>query len=410
MKRKLACILLAGVFLVSGLSGCGQRENTPPANNGKEKSGVVEKAPKAVLKDIDLVAKGIHLTGYHQDLLLSPDGKTAAFSGYNYAANNDLEFKLVLADLAGGEVKTFNKASRVLGWLPDGTSLLYHFEGTLSLLDTKTGSSKEIAKDSWFASISPDGKQVAYAPRGLGLFVYDIGSSQNKQLTKNQYDKYPVWYPDGKHLFYFSDLGKPLGDGAGNLEGMAKISLETGQTERLTNEEGKFRSAAWIVPGKSLHIKKGFDDGYWHGILDLEQNKYIDLGENPNDATFFMSVDPLKGQLIKTAKGQVEILNARGAKISSYSLADQEQQNFNYTVSPQGEKLAFVQGDFGRYPDSKIQGNKVKISDYDGQNIKELSTEYKYNDSIVWDPFGENVIALQMDMEKILALRVLPVK
>jgi len=38
-----------------------------------------------------------------------------------------------------------------------------------------------------------------------------------------------------------------------------------------------------------------------------------------------------------------------------------------------------------------------------------LTTEYKYNDIILWDQAGENVITLQMDKEKIIAIKVLPV-
>ncbi|CCO07048.1 PD40 domain-containing protein [Desulforamulus hydrothermalis] len=393
--RKLLIFFIIAVLLAGSLSACGF---------------IVNKEPYMTLKDIDFTAKGIYLTGYHQDLLLSPDGRKIACSGYYYNNdNNNVSSRLVLADLSSGETTAFNNADKVLAWLPDSHTLVYQYEGTLYLLNTGTGKKTEIAQDSWFASVSPDGRQLAYAKLGDGLFIYDIETGQSKRLTKNNEDRYPVWYPDGKHLFYFCDLGKQLGDGAGYLQGMAKISVATGQIERITEAEGKFRQAQWLIPGRALHIISGWDDGYSHAILNLERQKYVELGENIIGDAFFVTVDTGKGQLIKSYRGQVEIYDELGDKIKSYCLPETHQTNFNYTVSPRGDKLAFVQGDFGRFGDSQINGNQVKISDYDGQNVHTLTPEYKYNDSIVWHPDGQNIIALQMDQEKILGIKILAV-
>ncbi|GAB6157714.1 hypothetical protein JCM39194_09140 [Desulfotomaculum varum] len=394
MHKSLVFIFIA-VLLAGSLSACGF---------------TVDKVPHMTLKDIDFTDKDIYLTGYHQDLLLSPDGRKIACSGYYYDTdNNNVNTRLLLADLSSGEVTAFNNASKVLAWLPDSLTLVYQFEGTLHLLNTRTGKKSQIAQDSWFASVSPDGRHLAYAKHGDGLFIYDIATGHSKQLSKNNEDWYPIWYPDGKHLFYFCDLGKQLGDGAGYLQGMAKISLATGQIERIARVEGKFREAQWLVPGRALHIISGWDDGYSHAILNLEQQKYVELGENIIGDAFFVTVDTGKGQLIKSYQGQVEIYDELGNKIKSYCLPETRQPNFNYTVSPRGDKLAFVQGDFGRFLDSKIKGNQVKVCDYDGQNVHTLTPEYKYNDSIVWHHNGQNIIALQMDQEKILGIKILAV-
>ena len=414
MKNKWLGVILSGILLASNISGCVPAKDQPPIDQAKKDQKVVEKVGKEVLKDIDLPAKGINLSGYHQDLLLSPDGKSAAFSGYFLDSEKTAAKEImVLANLVTGEVTTFDGVSKVLGWLPDNSTLLYQGESTLSLLNSKSRSRLEITKDCWYGSISPDGKKIAYTIKGKGLMVYDIESAKHEQLTKNLDDWYPIWYPDSKHLFYFSDLQENLRDGAGHLQGMAKISIETNEVTRITDEKGKFRRAEWIIPGKSLHIVRGWDDGFYHGILNLALNKYTDLGENLMDSSYFVAVDNKTGLLFKTSLGQVEIFDALGNKQESYSLQEKNMQNFNYSPSPTGYKLAFDQGDFGRFLDSKIKGNKVMISDYDGGNIQELTTEYTYNDSIVWDKTGDHVITLQMHSQEkdlITGLKVLPVK
>lgn len=403
MKKQLTYGLISGLLLIS-LTGCNLSQEQPPA---AEKSPKTEQKQQ-VLQSIDLASHGITLEGYHMDLHLSPDGKQAAFSGYHYGSASSPTFKLILANLQSGQVKSYDNASRVLGWLPNA-KLLYQYEGTLALLDIQTGHSQTIAQDCWYGASDSSGQRIAYAKRGSGLFIYDLSTGQSRQLTQGTSDRYPVWYPDGKHLFFFKDLGQNLGDGAGNLEGMAKIAIDTGDIELISNETGKFRGAEWIVPGTSLHVLKGWDDGFYHGILNLALGEYTDLGENPGGVSFFTAIDPHKGQLIKSANGQVEIFDAQGEKISSYALAETTLQNFNYSVSPQGDQLAFVQGDFGRWPDSPIKGNKVMLANLDGQNQRELTSQYRYNDTLVWDPSGKNLIALQMDNEKILGIQVIPI-
>ncbi len=401
MKKILVYLLLSGLLVAGGLTGCSQGQKTGDNNPAKPDTGLI-------LKDVGLLAEGISLTNHYQDLVLSPSGKLAAFSGYKYV-NHNPESKIVLADLVNGSARSYNEAERVLGWLPDDSKVLYHYRGKLRLMDVNTGNYQQIAEDSWYGSISPDGRQIAYAQRGKGLFIYNIETKQNKQLTVNKHDWYPVWYPDGKSLFYFNDKGIKLGDGAGMMEGMARISVESGQMESITSEQGKFRQASWIVPGKSLKIVKGWDDAFHLGILDLEKSKYIDLGEFSHQPSFNASVDQANGQLIVSSKGKVEIYNSQGVKKASYALPEAGLEYHIISASHKGDKISFVQGDLYRNADSATKGNKVKVADTNMQNIKELTGEDKYNGFIVWSQAGDMVISLQMDMENITAVKVLPV-
>ena len=429
MKRKFYCILLGALLLV--LAGCGSSgrvdgdKKTQPTPPGEEKTA---------LRNVSLVENNIRLSGYNHDIVLSPDGKKVAFSGYNYdKSKQDPDSMIVLADLTTGEareIKTKGGVNWVSAWLNDGKSLLFTGNETINILLTESGEEREIEKVLTHGAISPDGKTIAYTVRGkmypwdnntrpkgeAGLWLYDIASGNKKQLTKNLDEWYPVWYPDGNKIFYFCDLGQELGDGAGHLQGMASISIDGGKPEVFPQKSGKFRSAAWIVPEKALYIHEGWDDGEANSILNLENDRYVFLGEGDVWPGAFKSVavDVKNGHLIKTDSGRVEIIDVSGKILNQFDLPEKEIGSFNFTVSPRGDSLSYVQGELGRMGNSKIKGNLVKLIALDGNSARSLTSEYKYNEDIIWDRDGDNVISLQMeqsgDSEIISAVKVLPIK
>lgn len=207
----------------------------------------------------------------------------------------------MLLDLAKEAVSVLDEGEfiRALGWDAGGENVLYTKDGSLYRLSLKEGNINLIAEDSFYGSFSPDGQKIAFARRNSGLWVCDPDGGGKKRLTNTSEDWYPIWYPDGEHLFYFSDLGKELGDGAGHLQGMAKISLSDGSIEALLEQKtGKFRSAEWIVPGRSLHVISGWDDGLDQHIVDLAEGKITDLGENFGGTNYTTAVDTSAGRLV----------------------------------------------------------------------------------------------------------------
>lgn len=418
MRIRIAVIMVVALLL---LAGCSAGTDTGKPN---DRPGVVAK-----LQEIDLIKEGIQLSGYNYDMALSPDGKKVVFSGYNYDQNtHDLVYKMVIADLVAGKTKVIDDVGSVLTWFEDGQRVLYVNDGSIGILNTDTGEKQIIENMRTYAALSPDNKKVAYTLRGkiyswdtearplseAGLWVYDIASGEKKQLTNRADDWYPVWYPDSKQLFYFSDLGVELGDGARHLQGMASISLEAGEPQViLPKQDGKFRSAQWLVPGKSMYVQGGWDDGYTYNILNLDHEIFRVVG-NDSDvySPSFVAVDSANAQLIKSGQGRVAIYDDKGNNLTEYTLPE-EQQNFNYTVSPGGDKMAFVQGEFG-LGNAETPGNLVKVSSILGESTKTLTTEYKYYYSILWDREGKNIIALQAEQsengEWLSAIRILPVE
>lgn len=426
MRNKTILAFLAGVLLLA-LAGCGFSGK----EEGKKTSPKPDELKTVELKDVILPDKIVDLSGYNNDIKLSPDGRSIAFSGYYFdEALQTQDSILVLVDLTNEETRTYNGPFRVLDWLKDGKGILYSTDNSIGLLDIQNGEKKEIEKVFTYACLSPDGKKVAYTVRGkmfswdtnalpegqAGLWLYDIATGNKKQLTNKADEWYPVWFPDGSRIFYFCDLGKDLGDGAGHLQGMATISMDGGQPEIMPQKDGKFRKAQWIVPGKSLYILEGWDDGYANSILNLEDGKYVSLDEGSYGPGLSSEIviDSKAGRLVRINNGQAEIIDVSGKVLGSFTMPEEENATFNFSVSPRGEVMAYVQGEFGRMLGSKVKGNVIELISLDGSNPRLLTTEYKYNESVIWDREGKNVITLQMERangkENISAIKVLPVE
>ncbi len=57
-------------------------------------------------------------------------------------------------------------------------------------------------------AFSPDGKRIAFARSGLGLFTMDVDGSNLHRLTRNGRDSYPTWSPDGSKIAFVRPADK----------------------------------------------------------------------------------------------------------------------------------------------------------------------------------------------------------
>jgi Tol biopolymer transport system component len=55
-------------------------------------------------------------------------------------------------------------------------------------------------------AFSPDGKQVAFARVGVGIFSMNVDGSRVRALTTNGRDSFPAWSPDGKQIAFIRPL------------------------------------------------------------------------------------------------------------------------------------------------------------------------------------------------------------
>jgi Tol biopolymer transport system component len=55
-------------------------------------------------------------------------------------------------------------------------------------------------------AFSPDGKRIAFARLGAGIFSMNVDGSGLRALTKNGRDSFPAWSPDGKQIAFIRPL------------------------------------------------------------------------------------------------------------------------------------------------------------------------------------------------------------
>jgi serine/threonine-protein kinase len=137
----------------------------------------------------------------------SPDGERLAYAS---------EGTLILQSMQGGETTKLPIAvNEPFSWSSDGKSLLLRSYRPQTLTDIQwltLGSDKApkpLVRDpdqDWAASLSPDGKWVAYTSNESGeaqVYVIPFRTPGPRRLLSTSKGESPVWGPNGKELFYW---------------------------------------------------------------------------------------------------------------------------------------------------------------------------------------------------------------
>jgi Tol biopolymer transport system component len=136
----------------------------------------------------------------------SPDGSRVAFNAVHDTATDIYEKPS--AGISGPKLLLHSSESKpISGWSPDGRYLLYEI-GSNTWALPMDGNGKPIGPYPMrYATISPNGKWVAYTSDQSGrneVFVQSFPSSEGKWQVSINGGTEPVWRKDGKELFYIS--------------------------------------------------------------------------------------------------------------------------------------------------------------------------------------------------------------
>ncbi|THF81293.1 hypothetical protein [Cohnella fermenti] len=128
----------------------------------------------------------------------------------------------------------------------------------------------ELVERPGIRSSSPDGKWAAVYEDGQeGIGGTDVASGSEVRWTKGANDAQPLWLPDSSGFLFLQDTGERLGDGAGPKYALATFDIETKRIERLPYEQGFWGRIEWLVPGRVVLARNGFDDGIGLKLVDL---------------------------------------------------------------------------------------------------------------------------------------------
>jgi dipeptidyl aminopeptidase/acylaminoacyl peptidase len=239
-----------------------------------------------------------------QEVELSPDGATVAFTVLNYDSDGPPYPRLWTADVASGRVRPFGEAGAMGSsprWAPDGRSLAFigrvGDQSGLFVADARTGRARRLAvvagtnhplpssgeRLTW----SPDGKALAFVsatpgPEGdaanadpmvitrylykptasegstrfndnrrLHIFVAELATGAVRQLTSGAYYEHSIgWSPKGDEIVFISNR-EPDPDRVFNYDIFA-LRVADGTIRRLTNTKSAEYHPRWSPDGRML--------------------------------------------------------------------------------------------------------------------------------------------------------------
>ncbi|MBE0538520.1 MAG: PD40 domain-containing protein [Ignavibacterium sp.] len=344
----------------------------------------------------------------------SPDGQQIAFSG-NYNGNLDV---YVMPSMGGlpKRITHHGMADRIIDWYPDGNSLL--FASSRESGKQRFNQFYKVSKDGGFPEklplsyaefgvISPDAKQIAYAPisrafrtwkRYLGgmapdIFIYDFEKQTAENITNNiANDEFPMW--SGNKIYFLSDRGE------NKRNNIWYYDLSTRQTKQVTS----FNEFDIHFPsiGNNEIV---FEAGGLLYLLDLTTEKYREVKINvvTDESTLMarnVNVEKMIQNFSLSYNGNRTLFEARG---EIFSVPTENGPVINLTQSS---------GVAERYPSYSPNGKYIAyFSDRSGEyelTIKDLETPFKekkltslgegFRYKIFWSPDSKSLAFIDQTM------------
>jgi tricorn protease len=324
----------------------------------------------------------------------SPDGKWIAFSSDR---NGNLDVFIIPA--GGGTPKqlTYHSADdTVLGWTPDGRGVLFSsqrgedFMGLLYVVSVDGGMPWRAGPDMGnAASFSPDGKRIAYNPKGqvywrkyyrgayqTDVWIEDIAAKRFTQLTDfDGLDSWPMWSSDGD-IYFVSDRE---GNGLTNIW---RESENGGKAERVTSfKGGDVRFPSISADGKVIVFEHDF--GIWK--LDTGSKKaspiHLDINaetqENATENRSFNSeadeyeLSPNSRHIIVSVHGEIFTVPVEEGDVKQITDSPARERFVSY--SPDGKSLGFISDGSGREELYVVavdgSGDAQKLTDIDALKL-----------------------------------------
>jgi tricorn protease len=341
----------------------------------------------------------------------SPDGKWIAFSSDR---NGNLDVFIIPA--GGGTPKQLTSHSAddtVLGWSPDGRGVLFSsqrgedFMGMLYVVGVDGGMPWKAGPDMGNqASFSPDGKRIAYNPKGqvywrkyyrgayqTDVWVEDIAAKKFTQVTDfDGQDSWPMW-SSGGDIYFVSDR-----DGGG-LTNIWRVSDNGGKADKVTSfKSGDVRFPSISSDGRVIVFEHDF--GIWkldtgsRKVTPVHLNIDAETQDNATESRAFASeaddydLSPSSRRIVISTHGEIFTVPVEEGDVRQ--LTDGPARDRNAGYSPDGKSLAFISDRSGReelyVTASDGTGEAQKLTDVD-------ALKFGYN----WSPDSKEIAFTSSD-------------
>jgi len=345
----------------------------------------------------------------------SPDGKKIAFSG-NYNGNIDI---YVISHKGGipHRVTYHPSTDRMLDWMPDGKNILFasaresgrqRFDRLFTIPATSGLAKKLPVPYGEFASVSADGKMLAYTPRtrlfrtwkryrggmATDIWLFNLKTFDSKNLTDEAAnDEMPMFR--GDNIYFLSDRG------TAERFNIWVYNIKSEKFSQLTFFK-KFDVHFPSIGPKDIIFEAG---GNLY-LLNLENQKYSKvkiniisdqialIPEKKNVSKYITHVTPSPdgNRVVIEARG--ELFSVPKEKGVVYNLTNSSGSAERYPAwSPDGKRVAYWSDASGEYQLTLKDMSKI---DSHPKTLTNTKSKFKYN--IFWSPNSDKLVYIDNAM------------